>query len=65
MVKKQTIFKAGNSLAVSLPARLVNLLGLAAGQEVICKTDPEHNYVTFEFSEVKQLSLLGRAKNEK
>lgn len=60
MPKMQTIFKAGNSLAVSLPSRVVKKLGLAVGQKAICQPSIKENKITFEFPDAKQLPLLGR-----
>ena len=59
MVKRQKIFKTGNSLAVTLPFRLVNQLGLKPGQEVEMKVNLERLRVSYKFRGVKQLSLLG------
>jgi antitoxin component of MazEF toxin-antitoxin module len=55
---EQTIFKTGNSLTVSLPARLVDQLGLAAGQKVIVKSYPESSRIIYEFPDAQQLPLL-------
>lgn len=65
MAKRQKIFKTGHSLAVSLPFRLVNQLGLKAGQEVDIKTEVEKLRVMVKFRGVKQLPLLESFKRER
>lgn len=56
--KKQTILKVGHSLAVSIPAKVVNRLGLASGQQVNCQIDWDNHRLTLDFPDAKQLSLL-------
>lgn len=57
-MQNQTIFKAGNSLALSLPAKLVKKLGLSAGQQVIIDYDIPTAQLTAQFPDHSQLSLL-------
>ncbi len=39
------VFRAGNSLVVSLPKEAIEVLGLAEGSEVILEVDSEHAQV--------------------
>jgi antitoxin component of MazEF toxin-antitoxin module len=57
-MRNQTIFQAGNSLAVSLPSSIVKKLGLATGQKVICQPSVNTSKITYEFPDAKQLPLL-------
>ena len=57
-MKSQTIFQAGNSLALSLPSFVVKKLGLTIGQTVICKPSIDKNQITYQFPDAKQLPLL-------
>jgi len=63
-MKTQTIFQAGNSLAVSLPSYVVKKLGLAIGQTAICKPSIEGDKITYEFPDAKQLPLLASRKDQ-
>jgi antitoxin component of MazEF toxin-antitoxin module len=58
MSKTQTIFKAGNSLAVSIPSRIVKQLGLAIGQKASCHHSITKSKITYQFPDAKQLPLL-------
>lgn len=54
---KQKIIRTGNSLAVTIPARFVHMVGIKAGQEVRVKLDPATGQVVYTFSGSKQLPL--------
>jgi len=56
-VPKQKIIKTGNSLAVTIPAPFVHIIGIRAGQEVRVKVEPETGRVVYTFSGTKQLPL--------
>lgn len=56
-MKHQTIFKTGNSLAVSLPSLIVKKLGLTPGQRVIPKISITKSQITYQFPDAKQLPL--------
>jgi antitoxin component of MazEF toxin-antitoxin module len=58
-MKKQKIFRTGNSLAVTLPFRVVRELGIKPGQRVDVKVNWEKLKVSYRFRGVKQLPLLG------
>ena len=58
----QTIFKAGNSLAISIPSKLVKKLGLQAGQHVTVDVQPDTAQMVVEFPDRSQLSLINPAK---
>jgi antitoxin component of MazEF toxin-antitoxin module len=64
MAKRQKVFKTGNSLAVTLPFRLVHQLGIKPGQEVEVKPEVEKLRVVMKFKGVKQLPLLGVRKKK-
>jgi len=53
----QSIFKTGNSLAVSIPFRIVKQMGLQKGQPVIVKYRPEQGQIILEFPDRIQPSL--------
>lgn len=52
------IFKTGNSLAVTVPADFVQALGLKSGDTVKVKTKTGRGQVLYQFSGVRQLSLV-------
>ena len=54
---RQKIIKTGNSLAVTIPSGFVHTVGIAAGQEVSVKLQPETGQVIYTFSGSKQLPL--------
>ena len=54
---RQKIIKTGNSLAVTIPSRFVQSLGLKSGGEVEVETHPENGKIVCSFSGTKQLSL--------
>ena len=60
---KQVIFKTGNSLALSIPSRIVRRLGLSVGQTAVCHSSWEANKITYEFPDAKQLPLMASRNN--
>lgn len=54
---KQTIFRSGNSLAVTVPADFAQTVGVKAGDAVAVEKRPEVGQVTYSFSGTKQLPL--------
>jgi len=54
---RQKIIKTGNSLAVTIPADFVKLIGVKAGDRVKVEIEPEKGRVICSFSGVKQLPL--------
>ncbi len=62
--RKQTIFKTGNSLAISIPAKIVRRLGLAVGQTAICQPSWHESKITYEFPDAKQLPLLASSRDK-
>ena len=53
----QKIIKTGNSLAVVVPSKFVNTVGVKPGQDVEVKLVPESGQVIYTFSGAKQLSI--------
>ena len=53
---KQKVIKVGNSLAVTLPSRVVKNLSIKSGDEVEA-TQTEDNSITYNFINPQQLSL--------
>ncbi len=53
---KQKVIKVGNSLAVTLPSRVVKNLSIKTGDEVEA-TQTEDNSITYNFINPQQLSL--------
>lgn len=53
---KRKIFRAGNSLVISLPKEAIDLLGLAEGADVDVEVDQEHRQV---FISPVKVSLAG------
>ena len=51
------IIKSGNSLALTLPAKLVKALGLKAGDPVNIVTPLDQSQITYQFIKPSQLSL--------
>lgn len=56
-MNQQKIIKTGNSLALTLPARLVKTLGLKAGDRATISVSTDQTEITYRFYEVRQLSL--------
>jgi len=54
---KQKIFKTGNSLALTIPAAFVQMVGVKCGQEVEAEIDPEKGKLAFKFFGNRQLPL--------
>ena len=54
---KQKIIKTGNSLAVTIPSRFAQSLGLKSSGEVEVEVKPETGQVIYSFSGTKQLPL--------
>lgn len=53
---KQKVIKVGNSLAVTLPSRVVKNLSIQAGDEIEA-SQTEDNSITYRFINPQQLSL--------
>ncbi|MDP3998385.1 MAG: AbrB/MazE/SpoVT family DNA-binding domain-containing protein [bacterium] len=51
------IFRTGNSLAVVVPSRFVESLGLRSGDSVQVNSQVEKGRIVYQFSGVHQLSL--------
>jgi antitoxin component of MazEF toxin-antitoxin module len=63
MTHTQKIIKAGNSLAVTLPSRLVKTLGLKAKDSVlVVQKDAES--ITYKFINPQQLTLTGSSSSK-
>ena len=54
---RQKIIKAGNSLAVVVPAKFIKRLGIRKGDWVELKLQISRNKIIYTFSGVQQLSL--------
>lgn len=54
----QKVIKTGNSLAVTVPAEFVRMVGVRAGDEVKVRLKPDEGIAIFSFSGAKQLPLL-------
>lgn len=54
---KQTVFRTGNSLAVTIPSDFVNLVGVRAGQQVKSIRQPEKGRIVYVFPQTLQLPL--------
>lgn len=55
----QTVFKTGNSLAVTVPSVFVKSLGIRPGDLVKVNCEEDKGKLTFLFSGAKQLVLQG------
>ena len=53
----QKVLKAGNSTAVTVPAKFVKQVGVKIGDIVRVKVEPETGKVIYTFSGVHQLRL--------
>lgn len=58
MAHSQKIIKAGNSLAVTLPSRLVKSLGLKP-KDTVLAVQKNADSITYKFLNPQQLSLSG------
>jgi antitoxin component of MazEF toxin-antitoxin module len=56
MTHTQKIIKAGNSLAVTIPSRLVKTLGLSSKDEVLV-IQKDADSITYKFLNPQQLTL--------
>jgi len=56
-MNQQKIIKAGNSLAITLPSRLVRALGLRAGDPVTVGQSLDQTQIVCHFDSPRQLSL--------
>lgn len=63
-MNKQKVIKSGNSLAVTLPSRLVKSIGLKAGDLVGVSVSLDQTKIIYKFIQPRQLSLTPRF-NEK
>jgi antitoxin component of MazEF toxin-antitoxin module len=59
---QQKILKTGNSLAVTIPARFVKILGLRPGQTVEVKLNIAKGTLRYTFTGTGQLTLLSTGK---
>jgi len=57
---RQKIIKTGNSLAVTIPAKLVKKVGLRAGDRVKSTIKAESGAVEYTFLDMRQLPLSNR-----
>lgn len=53
----QKVLKTGNSLAVTIPAEFVKMVGIRPGDEVKTGFKPDKGIITYSFSGAKQLPL--------
>jgi len=56
----QKIIKTGNSLAVTIPSKLVKRVGLRAGDRVKSSIKAEKGTVEYTFLDMRQLPLSSR-----
>ncbi|MBI1872091.1 AbrB/MazE/SpoVT family DNA-binding domain-containing protein [Candidatus Collierbacteria bacterium] len=61
-MNEQKVIKSGNSLAVTLPSRLVKSIGLRAGDLVGVSISLDQTRITYKFIQPRQLSLTPRFK---
>lgn len=61
----QKVFRSGNSLAISVPARLVRILGLKAGTLVTVRTNYLRGTLTLSFPQSGQMTLLQEPKGKR
>lgn len=54
---RHKVIRAGNSTAVTVPAKFVRRVGVRIGDDVEVETDIEKGEVTYKFSGVRQLAL--------
>ncbi|HAP37818.1 hypothetical protein A2574_01610 [Candidatus Shapirobacteria bacterium RIFOXYD1_FULL_38_32] len=65
MPKVRKVIKTGNSLAVTLPSKLIKDINLKEGDLAIVKTNRAKVSVTYVFSgHPRQLSLIDKNKNK-
>lgn len=56
-VKTNSVFRTGNSLAVTVPASFVQALGVKPGDKVLVKEEIERASVSYRFSGTQQMTL--------
>ena len=56
-MKDQKVIKAGNSLAITLPSRLVRALGIRPGDTVKVGISLDQTSITYRFDSPRQLTL--------
>lgn len=61
-MNEQKVIKSGNSLAVTLPSKLVKGISLKAGDLVGVSISLDQTKITYEFKQPRQLSLTPRFK---
>lgn len=54
---RQKVIRAGNSTAVTVPAKFVKRVGIKVGDKVEVSTNIEKGEVLYKFSGVRQLAL--------
>ncbi len=67
-MSNQKVIKTGNSLAITIPAEFVKILGIKSGQIVQVCQNIGKGYLRFQFHANKQLPLLsvsGKIRTEK
>lgn len=52
------IIKAGNSLAITIPAKFIKKIGAKLGDEVTVNTKPEKGKLVVSFKNMRQLPLI-------
>jgi antitoxin component of MazEF toxin-antitoxin module len=57
---RQKIIKTGNSLAVTIPSKLVKQVGLKAGDRVESNIKAESGTIEYTFIDMRQLPLSQR-----
>lgn len=62
---RQKIIRTGNSLAVVIPSKFVDTIGLRAGQDVEVRVNPEAGQVVYTFSGAKQLAIANHLLRSK
>ena len=62
-MKDQKIIKAGNSLAITLPSRLVRALGIRPGDIVKVGFSLDQTSITYRFDSPRQLVLTPAPKS--
>lgn len=57
-IKTSKVLKTGNSLALVIPAKFANKVGVKTGDSVKVETDTSNGVIKFTFLNVRQLSLV-------
>ncbi len=63
-MKDQKIIKTGNSLALTLPSRLVKSLGLRSGDSARVEISLDQTKITYSFDTPRQLTLTPRLNQQ-